>query len=193
MWNQMGTAIKSADLAFPRFGVSKSGVAEPVLCCWGFTTLTQVFPEMCWVSSLSTFQSGGGERGKPQRGGGGGCMIALQWVPSGEVVGGIVHLWIKCNKEKQNLNPISLFLLPSLHTFHSLLFMLLFFFFNICIHPCPFVLPWDTVLCTVCSWAPHTAHPFFLQSGWRPSGRAHYFTIFAFTKPEAPPFKQCTP
>jgi hypothetical protein len=53
--------------------------------------------------------------------------------------------------------------------------------------------PWDTVWCSACWRAPHTAHPFFLQSGWRPRGRAHDFTVFAFPKPEAPPFQQCTP
>lgn len=107
-------------------------------------------------------------------------------------------MYLKFSKRKVKTNSILIlflffFFLP-LHTFHYVFLMpflnnILIFLF---IHA-PLIFPWETVLCTVCTWTLHTAHPFFFQSGWRPSGRAHYFTIFAFTKPEAPPFKQCTP
>ena len=143
---------------------------------------------------LLPFQSGGEERREPERGGGDGHVIALRsvarvspfllerWVRVG------VRLWMKCNTVKKN-NTLILFL--SFFSLHSILFIpcysYLFFFLTIFIHPRPVMFPWDA------AWVPHPAHPLFLQSGWRPSGRAHYFTIFAFTKPEAPPFKQCTP
>lgn len=54
--------------------------------------------------------------------------------------------------KKQYLNPVSLFLLPSLHAFHSLLFILFFLYISLFIHPLPVLSPWDTVLCAVGSW-----------------------------------------
>lgn len=199
MWTQMRIDTKWTDVAFPEFWGSKSGVSHVCAPLLRVHLLTEDFPETCGVSScLSTFQSGGEERRTFKGGGGDGRMIALRSVaripPFLRERWVIVHLWIKCNRVKQNS---TLILFLSFFSLHSILFIpcysYFFFFLNIFIHPCPFIFPWDTVLCAVCSWAPHTAHPFFLQSGWRPSGRAHYFTIFAFTKPEAPPFKQCTP
>lgn len=130
-----------------------------------------------------------------------GLWMARASFPAGRWKRVVVHLWIKCDKVKKN-STLMLFLflfflhpmlfIPIIHTsfFFFLIYTHFCFFFT---HPRPFIFSWATVLCAAHSWALHAAHPFFLQSGWRPSGRAHYFTIFAFTKPEAPPFKQCTP
>lgn len=148
--------------------------------------------------SPSTFQSGGEERRKPKWGGGNGHMIAL---PSAAKIlpflwkggWGWLCIWgIKYNKVTKNS---TLILFLSFFSLHSMLSIPCYSSLFLCISfyssspSCVSMGLWFVL------WAPgmHTAHPFFLQSGWRPSGRAHYFTIFAFTKPEAPPFKQCTP
>lgn len=62
---------------FPSFEFIKTlvYVCAPLL---EFSRLTESFPEMCWASLLSTFQSGGEERRKPNWGGDNGHMIALQ-------------------------------------------------------------------------------------------------------------------
>lgn len=183
---------------FPSFGFAKAlfYVCAPLL---EFSRQTEGFPEMCWASPLSAFQCGREERRKPKWGTSNGHMIALQSAAKispflwKEWVRVIVHLGIECNKVTKNS---TLILFLSFFSLHSMLFIPCYSYLFLCISfysSTPFSVSMGLCFVRCGLLAPHTAHPFFLQSGWRPSGRAHYFTIFAFTKPEAPPFKQCTP
>lgn len=122
-------------MAFPEFWGSKSGVSHVCAPLLRVHLLTEDFPEMCGVSScLSTFQSGGEERRTSKGGGGDGRMIALRSVaripPFLRERWVIVHLWIKCNRVKQNS---TLILFLSFFSLHSILFIpcYSYFFFKI--------------------------------------------------------------
>lgn len=88
-----------------------------------------------------------------------------------------MHLGIECNKVTKNS---TLILFLSFFSLHSMLFIPCYSYLFLCISfysSTPFSVSMGLCFVRCGLLAPHAAHPFFLQSGWRPSGRAHYFTI----------------